>query len=135
MVVPGCFRLRGREKSPLAGHCSSRVALVYYELLGHDVGRGSGLLDEVVLQFRLFFVLAGHVAPHGVVPGEGPRAERARHSDALVALSDVRAEVRLVAVESVAVRAFQLFACNATRKVFRRCQPRKCGCLSRSKTS
>lgn len=51
----------------------------------------------------LVAVLARDVAAHGVVAREGARAVRARHADALVPLPDVRAQVRLVSVQSLAV--------------------------------
>lgn len=54
----------------------------------------------------LVAVLARDVAAHGVVAGEGARAVRARHADALVPLPDVRAQVRLVPVKSLAIRTF-----------------------------
>ena len=47
---------------------------------------------------------------HCVVPGEGARAVRAGHPDALVPLPDVRAQVRLVAVGPLAERAPQFGA-------------------------
>lgn len=50
-------------------------------------------------------VLARDVAAHGVVARERARAVRARHADALVPLPDVRAQVRLVPVQPLAVRA------------------------------
>lgn len=48
-------------------------------------------------------VLARDVAPHRVVAREGAAAVRARHADALVPLPDVRAQVRLVPVQPLAV--------------------------------
>lgn len=53
----------------------------------------------------LVAVLARDVAAHGVVARERARAVRARHADALVPLPDVRAQVRLVPVQPLAVRA------------------------------
>jgi len=55
-------------------------------------------------------VLARNMAAHGVVAREGAVAEGAGHADALVALPDVRAQVRLVAVGPLAERTFQLRA-------------------------
>lgn len=56
-------------------------------------------------------VLACDVPPHGVVARKRARAERTRDADALVPLPDVSAQIRLVAVEAIAVQAFQFFAC------------------------
>lgn len=67
-----------------------------------------GLLER--LQAELGLVLAGYVPPHRVVAGEGARAEGTGHADALVALADVRAQVRLVAVQSFAKRALQFLS-------------------------
>jgi hypothetical protein len=55
-------------------------------------------------------VLALHVPPHSVVAGERARAVRARDANALMALADVRAQVRLVAIRSLAKRAAKLRA-------------------------
>lgn len=60
----------------------------------------------------LVAVLARNVAAHRVVAREGARAMRARHADALVPLPDVRAQVRLVPVQPLAVRALQLLTWN-----------------------
>lgn len=43
-------------------------------------------------------VFARDVSAHGVVAGEGARTVRTGHSDALVPLTNVRAQVSLVAV-------------------------------------
>lgn len=60
---------------------------------------------EFVVDAKLFmFVLPGDVSPHRVVPRERPRAVRTVHPDALVPLPDVRSQVRLVAVQSLAER-------------------------------
>ena len=55
-------------------------------------------------------MLSLHVPAHGVVAGESARAVGAGDPDALVALADVRAQVRLVAVGALAEGAFQLGA-------------------------
>lgn len=67
-----------------------------------------GLLEG--LQAELGLVLAGYVPPHRVIAGEGARAERTRHPDALVALPYVRPEVGLVAVQTFAERALQFLS-------------------------
>lgn len=54
----------------------------------------------------LMAMLARNVAPHGVVARESTRAVRAGHSDALMPLPDVGAQIRLVSVESLAVWTF-----------------------------
>lgn len=59
-------------------------------------------------------MLARDVPAHGVVPRECAAAVRTRHADALVPLADVRAQVGLVPVQPLAVRALQLLACNPT---------------------
>ena len=56
-----------------------------------------------------------HSPAHCVVPGERPRAVGAGYPDALVALPDVRAQVRLVAVRPLAERAPQLRACGLVK--------------------
>ena len=53
-----------------------------------------------------------HSPAHCVVPGEGSRAVGAGYPDALVALPDVRAQVRLVAVGPLAERTFQFGPCK-----------------------
>ena len=60
------------------------------------------------LHVQLGFVLPRDVPSDGVVPRERPRAERTRHPDALVTLPYVGAQVRLVAVQSLAERTLQL---------------------------
>lgn len=55
-----------------------------------------GLLEG--LHVELGFVLPRDVPSDGVIPGERPRAERTRHSDALVTLPYVSAQIRLVAI-------------------------------------
>ena len=62
------------------------------------------------LQIELGFVLPCDVPSDRVVPRERPRAERARHSDPLVTLPYVGAQVRLVAVQLLAERALQFLA-------------------------
>ncbi len=53
-------------------------------------------------------VLSLHVSSYRVVPGESARAVGARDADALVALADVGAQVRLVAVGAFAERTLEL---------------------------
>lgn len=72
--------------------------------------RGRSVVKSIKIKDRLLrmigqraLVLARDVSPHGVVPREGARAVRARHADALMPLSDVRAQVCLVSVKSLAV--------------------------------
>lgn len=60
-------------------------------------------------QAQLVLVLAGDVSSHRVVPGEGPRAKRTRNPDTLVTLPDMRSQIRLVAIQSVAEWTLQLF--------------------------
>lgn len=62
---------------------------------------GEGSLREV--RGDLVAVLARDVAAHRVVACECARAVRAGHADALVPLSDVSAQIRLVSVKSLAV--------------------------------
>ena len=57
-------------------------------------------------------VLPLYVPPDCVVPGEGPVTEWTGHSDALVALTDVSPQVRLVAVGPLAERTFQFGPCK-----------------------
>lgn len=61
------------------------------------------------LHIELCLVLAGYVAAHGVVAGEGAGAERAGHADPLVPLPDVRSQVRLVPIQPLAERTLELF--------------------------
>ena len=56
------------------------------------------------LQSERGFVLPCNVPSDRVVPRERPLAERARHSDPLVTLPYVGSQVRLVAVQLLAVR-------------------------------
>jgi hypothetical protein len=77
--------------------------LVRHHLRLAELGRDHLGIDLVA-------VLAGNMAAHGVVARERAVAEGAGHADALVALPDVRAQVRLVAVGPLAERAFQLRA-------------------------
>lgn len=66
--------------------------------------------------FLLVFVLPRDVPSDRVVPGEGARAMRTVHPDALVALPYVGAQVRLVAVQSFAVGTLHhLFTCGERR--------------------
>lgn len=46
------------------------------------------------------------VTPHRVVARECARAVRTRHPDALMPLSDVSSQVRLISVESLAIWTF-----------------------------
>lgn len=69
-----------------------------------------GLLESLQAQFGL--VLARYVPSHRVVAGEGAGAEGTGHADALVTLADVRAQIRLVAVQSFAKRALQFLSCK-----------------------
>lgn len=55
-----------------------------------------GLLEG--LHVELGFVLPRDVPSDGVVPGERSRAERTRHPDALMTLSYMSAQIRLVAI-------------------------------------
>lgn len=70
----------------------------------------------------LMAMLACNVAPHGVVACEGTRAVGARHSDALVPLPDVGAQIRLVSVKSLAIWAFQLFTWNCYLRIIKPCK-------------
>lgn len=64
------------------------------------------------LRRDLVAMLTGNVPAYSVVASEGPRAVGTRDSDALVPLTDVSAQVGLVAVESFAVGTFELFSCK-----------------------
>ena len=81
------------------------VGLVGQDLLAPELGGDHLGVDHVP-------VLPGDVAPHRVVPGEGPVAIGAGHADALMPLADVGTQVRLVSVGSLAKWAFQFSSCN-----------------------
>ena len=85
------------------------VWLVRQDLLAPELGGDHLGVDHVP-------VLPGDVAPHRVVPGEGPVTVGAGHSDPLVPLSDVGSQVCLVSVGSLAKRAFQFSSCNNKMK-------------------
>lgn len=55
-------------------------------------------------------MFAGYMSPHGVVAGEGARAERTGHPYALMTLPYVRPQVGLVAVQTLAERALQFLS-------------------------
>jgi len=77
-------------------------------------------------QSNFLLMLPGNVTSHRVVPREGPLAEGTRHSDALMTLPDVGTQVRLVAVQSIAVQTLQLLAIgrvHAVLVVHLRCVP------------
>lgn len=59
-------------------------------------------------------MLSRNVPSNSIIPGEGPRAVRTRHSDALVTLPYVSAQIRLVAVQSLAEGTLQFFTCGDT---------------------
>lgn len=69
-----------------------------------------GLLEG--LQVELLLVLPRDVPSDRVVSGERPRAERTRHPDTLVTLAYVGAQIRLVAVQSLAEGTLQFFTCK-----------------------
>lgn len=69
-------------------------------------------------QTQLGFVFACYVSANGVVAGKGARTERTGHSDALMPLTDVRAQVRLVTVQPLAERTLQLLSCNTTTHIW-----------------
>lgn len=93
----------------IAMAAATTTAMTRTPLLGHRVRHRVVRLLEG-LQVELGFVLARDVPSHGVVPRERPLAERAWHPDPLVALPYVGAQVRLVAVQLLAVRALQFLA-------------------------
>lgn len=62
-------------------------------------------------------MLACNVPPHRVVARECPLAEGAWHPDALMSLPDVRTQIRLVAVEAIAVETLQLLAIGGVHAV------------------
>lgn len=70
-----------------------------------------GLLECLHVEGQLF-VLPCNVPSDRVVPGERARAMRTVHPDALVTLSYVGPQVRLVAVQSVAVGTLHFLACE-----------------------
>ena len=86
------------------------VGLVGQHLLAPELGGDHLGVDHVP-------VLPGDVAPHRVVPSEGPVAIGTGHADALVPLSDVGTQVRLVTVGSLAKWAFQFSSCNNKMKI------------------
>jgi len=69
-----------------------------------------GTRDGRRLHAELRLVLARDVPAHRIVARERARAEGTWHADSLMALPDVRAKVRLVAVEPLAERTLQLFS-------------------------
>lgn len=78
-------------------------------LLRHRVRhRMIRLLERLHIQLGL--VLPRDVPSDRVVPREGPRTKRTRHPDTLVTLPYMGAQVRLVAVQSLAERTLQLLA-------------------------
>lgn len=68
-------------------------------------------------QANLLLVLACDVPSHRIVARERALAERTWHTNALMPLPDVRAQIRLVAVESIAVQAFQFLAIRRVHAV------------------
>lgn len=59
------------------------------------------------LQRQLGLMLTRYMPPHRVVTGEGARAERTRHPDTLVPLPDMRAQIRLVTIQTFAERTLE----------------------------
>lgn len=122
-VVPGGQQAAGAAGSrwslgPLGGGLEQEEAALAgrAQLLLHSVRhRVVGLLEG--LQTELGLVLAGDVPAHRVVAREGARAEGTGHADALVALTDVGPQVRLVAVQPLAERALELLACKENAAV------------------
>lgn len=81
-------------------------------LLRHGVRELVVGLLEGLQSGGLGFVLPRDVPSDRVVPGERPRAEGTVHPDALMTLPYVGAQIRLIAVESLAVRALQFVTCE-----------------------
>lgn len=107
------WRRDGRDTMATAGTvvgtAAKTTAVARTPLLRHRVRhRVVRLLER--LQVQLGLVLARYVPSHGVVARERPLAERARYPDTLVALPYVGAQVCLVAVQLLAVRALQFLA-------------------------
>ena len=97
-----CCYLTGQAVEVLAGQVEVVLeGLVWQHLLAPELGGDQLGVD-------LVSVLPGDVSPHRVVPGEAAVAVGARHADALVPLPDVRPQVGLVPVRSLAKWAFQL---------------------------
>lgn len=86
-----CFRYHRTWTTTVTAVTTARViATPKTLLLEHSVrDRIVGLLQ--VLHADLDFVLSRNMPSDGIVPGERPRAERTRHSDALVTLPHVSA--------------------------------------------
>ena len=98
--------LRGHGR----GHHGGHPALVLLHGGGDGVWHDPGAAELGGDAAGKVSVLSLHVPAHGVVAGECPGTVGAGDPDALVALADVRAQVRLVAVGALAEGAFQLGA-------------------------
>lgn len=61
----------------------------------------------------LVAMFASDVPTHGIIPRKSTRAVRARHSDTLMPLPDVGAQIRLISVKSLAVWTLQFFTWNS----------------------
>lgn len=81
-------------------------------LLWHGVSLGVQALER-----HLGLVLAGYVSTYRVVPGEGARAKGTRNPNALVTLTYVGTQVRLVTVQPLAERTLELFSCKIYTKI------------------
>lgn len=68
-------------------------------------------------QSNLLLVLACNVPPHRVVARKGAFTERTRHTNALMPLPDVSTQVRLVAVQTIAVETLELLAIGGVHTV------------------
>lgn len=55
-------------------------------------------------------MFACDVSTHGVIAGEGARTEGTMHADALMTLTDVGAQVCLIAIQAITEQALQLLA-------------------------
>ena len=97
---PGLGRGAAVQRSGL------RVQVVLERLVGHDFGRAELTGDG--LRVDLVAVLARNVPAHRVVTREGAMAERTGYANALVPLSDVCAQVGLVAIGPLAERTLEL---------------------------
>jgi len=95
----------GRSACYAQACCYRARHLLRKHLIWHHFGRPK--LGWYHLGVDLVPVLPLYVPPHGVVAREWAMAEWAGHTDSLVSLSDVSAEVGLVSIGSLAERAFQ----------------------------
>lgn len=83
-----------------------RVHGVKIRLVGQHLGLPELGRDE--LRVDVVAVLAGNMAAHRVVAGEGAVTVRAGHADALMALANVGPQVGLITVGPFTKRTFQL---------------------------